>query len=62
MMPYRRSTIRKMPPRTRLIARMLNELESVHTRMRNLLPIIELDERQRLAEAKRLAALEKGEL
>lgn len=36
-MPYRKTTIRKMPPHTRKLARLLNELDSVHTRLRNLI-------------------------
>lgn len=36
-MAYRKNTLRKMPPHTRKVARLLNDLESVHTRLRNLM-------------------------
>lgn len=36
-MAYRKNTLRKMPPHTRKVARLLNDLESVHRRFKNLM-------------------------
>lgn len=46
---YSRKVLRIMPPETRKLARLLNELESVHNRARNLLP--KLHESEFLARA-----------
>ena len=40
-MPYRKKTLRKMPPKTRAIAYLIGELESVTTRLKNRLGQIE---------------------
>lgn len=39
-MAYRRSTLRKMSPTTRRVARLIGELSSVERRLKNLLPEI----------------------
>lgn len=60
-MPYRKSTLRKMPPHTRKVARLLNDLESVHTRMKNLMGELQTLELYARASMKATAAAEKGE-
>lgn len=40
-MAYKSKTLRKMLPKTRKIARMINELQSVTTKLKNILPVIE---------------------
>lgn len=40
-MAYRKSTLRKLPPQTRQIARLINEAESVFRRLKNRMPVIE---------------------
>ena len=53
-MPYRKATLRRMPPETRRYAKLLNDLESVLRRGKNLVETIgrlELDS-QALAHAK----------
>lgn len=51
---FRSKTLRKMPPETRAFAKLLNELESVCRRGKNLVPKLERLERdsQALATAK----------
>lgn len=47
-MAYKSKTLRKLQPETRKIARLINELDSVTTRLKNLLPKVaelELDSR-----------------
>lgn len=61
-MPYRKATLRKMPPHTRKVARLLDELESAHRRLKYLIPAMIDHENWRNADAKRRAALERGEL
>ena len=39
-MAYRKATLRKMPPETRKYAKLLNELESVLRRGKNMVPQI----------------------
>ena len=58
-MPYRKATLRKMPPVTRRYAKLLGELESVLRRGKNLVEEIqrlELDSRA-LAHAKERGAI-----
>jgi len=43
-MPRRKKTLRRMMPTTRKLARLLDELDSVHRRLNNLLPTIERHE------------------
>lgn len=47
-MPYRKGTLRRMPPTTRKLARLIGELESATRRVKNLLEdiqLVELDSR-----------------
>ena len=56
-MPYRKATLRRMPPETRRYAKLLNDLESVLRRGKNLVETIsrlELESRA-LAHAKEKA-------
>ncbi len=56
-MPYRKATLRRMPPETRKYAKLLNDLESVLRRGKNMVKTIsrlELDSRA-LAHAKEKA-------
>lgn len=39
-MAIRKKTLRKMSPTTRKYAKLVNELESVHTRLKNMIPEI----------------------
>lgn len=57
-MAYRKATLRKLPPVTRKVAKLLNELESIHRKLRNALPQIEGLERWHRADLKRRATLE----
>ena len=62
-MPYRKTTLRKMPPVTRKYAKLLGELESVIRKGKNLVEEIarlELDSRA-LAHAKERGAIVKKE-
>lgn len=62
-MPYRKATLRKMPPVTRKYAKLLGDLESVLRRGKNLVEEInrlELDS-QALAHAKERGAITKKE-
>ena len=52
-MPMRKKTLRKMPPETRKVARLTNDLESVLRRLRNTLPAIQRMELWERAEMKR---------
>lgn len=59
-MAYRKKTIRRLPPKTREFAKILNELESVLNRAKNRLPEIarlELDS-QALINARQMLSLE----
>lgn len=38
---YRRLTLRRMPTHTRKLARLINDLESVTTRLKNYLPTVQ---------------------
>lgn len=40
-MAYRKRTLRRLPPRTRKVARLVGELDSVSRRLKNLLGEIE---------------------
>ncbi len=60
-MPLRKKTLRRMPPETRKVARLSNDLESVMRRLRNLLPTIQRMEMWERAEIKRQAAQETKE-
>jgi len=57
-MAYKSKTLRKMPPETRKVARLTNDLESVLRRLRNTLPAIQEMEMLELAERRRQAAQE----
>lgn len=59
-MAYRKATIRNMPPRTRAYAHLLNELESVHRRLRNLTFVIQGIEIEARASMKATEAAQKG--
>lgn len=39
-MAYKRKTLRTMPPKTRRLARLINELDSTLRRLKNILPDI----------------------
>ena len=52
-MPIHKKTLRKMPPKTREMARLTNELESVLRRLRNRLSAMASMERWERAEMKR---------
>jgi hypothetical protein len=39
-MPYKRKTLRNMKPKTRKLARLINELDSTVRRLKNILPEI----------------------
>ena len=40
-MAYQKKTLRQLPPRTRKLAKLLNELDSIRTRFKNIMPGIE---------------------
>ncbi len=40
-MTYRKRTTRRMMPESRKVAKLINELNSVATRLKNLLPVIQ---------------------
>ncbi len=44
-MPLRKKTLRRMPPLTRRMARVLGEIESAHTKLRNILEDVQSLER-----------------
>ncbi len=52
-MTIRKKTLRRMPPETRKVARLTNDLESVLRRLRNTLPAIQRMELWERAEMKR---------
>lgn len=54
-MAYRSKTIRRMPPKTRKLARLIGDLDSVSRRLKNMLPEIQTAEMFERAEAKRKA-------
>jgi len=45
-MGYRALTLRHMPPDTRKLAHLINDLESVNTRLKNFIPILMLIEQE----------------
>ncbi len=53
---YRKSTLRRMLPKTREIGRLLNELESVHRRLTNRLDAIQTMEADSRALSKSMEA------
>lgn len=55
-MAYRKATLRKMPPLTRKVARLLNELESVQVRLENRIEELYTIERHARASMKATAA------
>lgn len=57
-MPYSKKALRNMPPHTRRVARILNQLESSHRRLRNTIPHLIQEELWTSADAKQRAALE----
>ena len=59
-MPYLRKTLRNMPPHTRRVARLLNELESVHRRLRNTMDAMALQELFARASMRATKAEEEG--
>jgi hypothetical protein len=52
-MSYRKSTLRKLPPMTRKVARLINELESTTRRLDNLLPLLASNEYYLIAHERR---------
>jgi len=52
-MSYRKKTLRNLPPNTREFAKLLNELQSVERRLKNLMEKTEQDEMMARAEAAR---------
>lgn len=52
-MPYRRKTLRQMPPLTRKLAKLIVELDSLQNRLRHILPAVEEAERMATAERNR---------
>ena len=49
----RRKTLRKLPPETRKVARLIGEMESATRRLKNLLPEIQMMEMWKRSEEKR---------
>ena len=55
-MPHRKKTLRRLPPTARKVARLADDLHSVETRLKNLIPtIVDLEMWER-AEKKQSAA------
>lgn len=52
-MAYRGKTTRRMPPKTRKLAKLINDLASIERRLKNLLPEIQTAEMFERAEQKR---------
>ena len=50
---YKKSTTRRMPPKTRKLAKLINELASVQRRLKNLLPEIQTAEMYERGEHRR---------
>lgn len=48
-MPYQRKTLRAMPPTTRKLAKLIAEIDSVSRKLKNLLPVIQRQERDSIA-------------
>ena len=61
-MAYAKKTLRRMPEKTRKVARLINDLESVTRRLKNQVPTIQAMELWDRAEIKRQQAIERGEL
>lgn len=55
-MAFRSKTIRRMPPKTRKLAKLIGELDSISRRLKNLLPEIQTAEMYERAEAKKKAS------
>jgi len=60
-MPLRKKTLRRMPPETRKVAKLVNDLASVERRLKNLLPTIQRMEVWERADLKRQAAQEESQ-
>lgn len=58
-MPMRKKTIRRMPTTTRQVAKLVDELKSVATRLKNKIPELQTMEMMAGAESKRLALVNK---
>lgn len=54
-MPYRRKTLRQLPPETRALAKTIGELDTLVSRLKRLLPRLSTAETLARAEAKRQA-------
>ncbi|MBW2673825.1 MAG: hypothetical protein JRD89_10495 [Deltaproteobacteria bacterium] len=55
-MGYRRITLRRMPPETRRLARLINDLDSVNRRLKNYLAVVqELELWAKAAQARKKA-------
>jgi len=54
-MPYRKRTLRRMPPEARKLAKLVGELESVARRLKGLVPLVQSFEMWERAEKKRQA-------
>lgn len=57
-MPYRKKTIRSMPPQTRDLARLINQLDSVTRKLKNRLEVFASFERDSQALFTRIAHLD----
>lgn len=53
MAGFRKKTTRRMPPMTRKVAKLINELASIERRLKNLLPDIQTAEMYEIGERKR---------
>jgi hypothetical protein len=58
-MAYRKSTLRKMDTNTRKLARLINDLDSALTRLKNFMPTVEQMELESNALYSRLSTYEK---
>jgi len=56
-MAYRKSTLRRMSPTTRSVARLIGEGESVIRRLKNLLPVIKAMEARDIERQSETAAV-----
>lgn len=53
MVAFKKRTTRRMPPKTRKIAKLINELASIERRLKNILPEIQTAEMYEIAEQRR---------
>lgn len=61
-MAYRKTTLRKLPPQTRQVAKLVNDLDSVARRLKNRMPAIERLELDSIALFNRGTAKKQGVL